>query len=91
MGSVGISEEPIRETTCLISVGNFFSSIAWAAVLTWMLWDKEAFVGKSVSTAKSPSFSSGMNSPPKVIKSIMLAENRPKAPTITALRCFKAQ
>ena len=91
IGSVGISEAPIRDTTCLISVGNFFSSIAWAAVLTLILWDKDAFVGKIVSTAKSPSFSSGINSPPKVIKRAMLALNRPKAPIITHLRCFNAQ
>ena len=37
MGSVGISDAPIRDTTCLISSGNCFNNKACAAVLALML------------------------------------------------------
>ena len=91
IGSVGISDAPMRETTCLISLGYSFSNNFWASVLMWMLWLKDALVGNTTSTAKSPSFNSGINSPPNVEKTYKLPDNNNTEAITTSLRFRKAQ
>ena len=91
IGSVGISDAPMRETTCLISFGYSFSNNFWASVLICMLWLKDALVGKTTSTAKSPSFNSGINSPPNVEKTYKLPDSNSTEAMTTSLRFRNAQ
>ena len=69
IGSVGISPEPILETTCKTS-GKLSNNNFSALVVAFIVLLNELPVITLVSTAKSPSSSVGINSPPKLLKTI---------------------
>ena len=76
IGSVGISAAPILETIWVTSSGYSFRINFWASSFIFMLCESEAFVCKIISTAKSPSFNSGINSPPNLLKMNRLTVKR---------------
>ncbi len=88
IGSVGISPEPILETTCKTS-GKLSKSIFSAFVVAFIVFESELPVITRVSTAKSPSSSVGINSPPKFLNTITAITKSPKVLVrIIALLCI---
>ena len=81
IGSVGISLAPIRVTT-LFTSGNFFNSVT-ALVVASTVSCKLLPVINRASIAKSPSSSSGINSPPKVDATKRDNTNKRRDPVIT--------
>ena len=84
MGSVGISAEPIRVTTCRIS-GNFSNKIFSALPNVSTTWVSDVPCIIEISTVKSPSSSVGMNSPPILLKIKRLTANSATTAAMTAI------
>ena len=87
MGSVGISLAPILVTT-LFTSGNFFNSVI-ALVVALIVSCRVLPVINLASIAKSPSSSSGINSPPKREATIIDRTNKDKETITTFAGCNK--
>ena len=84
IGSVGISALPMRLTTCFISGNLRFSSVSALPHVSTM-HESDVPCAMLISTAKSPSSSVGMNSPPRNLNATRLTANSATATVVTSL------
>ena len=84
MGSVGISELPMRVTACFTS-GNCAFSIFSACMVLSTICESDVPCAMLISAAKSPSSRLGMNSPPNLLKTSRLIANSTTIEAISVL------